>query len=57
MEVTERFHASSPVVFRYLYVMPNKQLEWVNDSMQSPPRAVRVEVSGDIVVIPLVSKP
>ena len=56
-EVTERFLTSSPISFRYLYAMPNKQLEWVNESMQSLPRAVRVEVSGDIFVIPMVSKP
>src|SRR5436190_23452883 len=35
VEVSERLHASSPVVVRYLYVMPNKQLECRNDSMTS----------------------
>jgi prepilin-type N-terminal cleavage/methylation domain-containing protein len=56
-KVAERFRASAPISFRYLYLMPNNQLEWINDSMQSLPRAVRVEVSGDILVIPMVSQP
>jgi prepilin-type N-terminal cleavage/methylation domain-containing protein len=55
VEVTERFPTLSPISFRYLYAMPNKQFEWTNESsMQSLPRAVRVEVSGDVLVIPMV---
>ena len=56
-EVTERFPILSPISFRYLYTMPDRQFEWMNDSMPSLPRAVRIDVSGDILVIPMVSKP
>ncbi|HYR44177.1 MAG TPA: hypothetical protein VER98_14200, partial [Terriglobia bacterium] len=56
-EFTRRFQTSSPISFRYLYVMSNNQLEWMNDSVQSLPSAVRVQVSGDILVIPVMSKP
>jgi prepilin-type N-terminal cleavage/methylation domain-containing protein len=57
VDVSERFHLSSPVLFRYLYLMPNKQFEWTNDSTPALPRAVRVEVSGDVMVIPMAAKP
>src|SRR5262249_12361523 len=58
-EVTERFAGLCPG-FRYLYLMPNKQLEWMNNSSNDPkaslPRAVRVEVSGEILVVPIMDK-
>ena len=55
-EVTQRFQGTYPVAFRYLYMMPNKQAEWVNQtnlSTQDLPLAIRVEIAGDTLTVPV----
>jgi hypothetical protein len=55
-EVTQQFQGIYPVAFRYLYLMPNKQAEWINQtnlSTQDPPLAIRVEIAGDALTVPV----
>ena len=39
--------------FRYLYATPGGQRDWVNASMEARPLAVLIEISGDVLTIPL----
>jgi len=51
----QRFDAVSTKGFRYLYSVPGNQFDWFNEPMKDNPRAIRVDLSGDVLTIPLVN--
>ena len=57
VSVTQTFSAASITGFKYLYETPGNQNDWFNEPMmQQNPLAIRVDVSGEVLTIPLLNK-
>jgi prepilin-type N-terminal cleavage/methylation domain-containing protein len=53
----QTFEAASMNGFQYLYSVPGNQFGWFSETMmKGNPAAVRVDVAGDVLTIPLVNK-
>src|SRR5689334_5088634 len=53
--LTQRFDVVSTNGFQYLYSVPGNQFDWFNEPMKDLPRAIRVDLSGDVLTIPMVN--
>jgi prepilin-type N-terminal cleavage/methylation domain-containing protein len=53
--VTQTFTATSTNGFKYLYDVPGNQRDWFNEPMKDNPLAVRVDISGEVLTIPLMN--
>jgi prepilin-type N-terminal cleavage/methylation domain-containing protein len=54
--LSQTFHTVSMNGFRYLYTGPGNQYDWFTETMKDNPAAVRVDLYGDVLTIPLVNK-
>ena len=54
-QLKQTFSGLTTTAFRYLYTGPGGQREWMNTSMDARPVAVRIEIAGDVLTIPLVN--
>src|SRR5438093_9187683 len=54
-QLKQTFSGLTTTGFRYLYTGPGGQPEWMNTSMDARPVAVRIEIAGDVLTIPLVN--
>ena len=53
----QTFEAASMNGFQYLYSVPGNQFGWFSETMlKDNPAAVRVDLAGDVLTIPLVNK-
>ena len=53
---TQKFMGLAPSSLRYLHAMPNGEHGWVNQETEGLPLAVRVEIAGDVLVVPMVNR-
>jgi hypothetical protein len=49
------FPATSMNGFKYLYDVPGNQRDWFNEPMKDNPLAVRIDISGQVLTIPLMN--
>src|SRR5205823_790880 len=54
--LNQTFEAASMNGFQYLYSVPGNQYDWFTETMKDNPAAVRVDLAGDVLTIPLVNK-
>jgi prepilin-type N-terminal cleavage/methylation domain-containing protein len=52
----QTFDAVSMNGFQYLYRVPGGRYDWFSEPMKDNPAAVRIDISGDVLTIPLVNK-
>jgi prepilin-type N-terminal cleavage/methylation domain-containing protein len=55
-EATQKFTGLAPSSIRYLHTMPNGMNEWAMQQTEGFPTAVRVEIAGDVLVVPMVNR-
>jgi hypothetical protein len=53
---TQKFMGLAPGSLRYLHTMPNGVHEWTNQETEGLPLAVRLEIAGDVLVVPMVNR-
>ena len=56
-QLKQTFPGFTSTGFRYLYTGPAGRREWLDASMEGRPLAVRIEIAGDVLTIPLVNNP
>jgi prepilin-type N-terminal cleavage/methylation domain-containing protein len=54
--VQQRFTGLAPGSLHYLQTTPNGLHDWVNQQTDTLPLAVRVEIAGDVLVVPMVNQ-
>jgi prepilin-type N-terminal cleavage/methylation domain-containing protein len=54
--VKQTFNVTSANGFKYLYEVPGNQRDWFYEPMKDNPLAVRVDISGEVLTVPLVNK-
>jgi prepilin-type N-terminal cleavage/methylation domain-containing protein len=53
--ITQTFVVKSSNGFKYLYDVPGNQRDWFYELMKDNPLAVRVDISGEVLTVPLVN--
>jgi hypothetical protein len=51
--VKQTFAVTSTIGFKYLYDVPGNQRDWFYEPMKDNPLAVRVDISGEVLTVPL----
>ena len=54
--LTQTFDAVSMNRFQYLYSVRQDEYDWFTETMKDNPAAVRVDISGNLLTVPLVNK-